>query len=40
MEGAKAVRNIILKLHSEPELFSEFVAKVLLFKQSNKYNLR
>lgn len=40
MEGAKAVRNIILKLHSDPDLFSEFVAKVLLFKQSNKYNLR
>lgn len=40
IEAAKAVRNIILKLQEEEELFSEFLGKVLLFRASNKYNLR
>jgi hypothetical protein len=40
MEGAKSVRNIILKLHGDANLFSEFVTKVMLFKTSSKYNLR
>lgn len=39
-EAAKAVRNIMVKLYEDEDLFNEFLAKVILFRTSNKYNLR
>jgi len=39
-EAAKAVKNIALKLQENQDYFTEFVDKILLFKSSNKFNLR
>lgn len=40
IEAAKAVKNIIKNLKQNDDLFNEFVQKILLFRSSNKYNLR
>eukprot|EP00347_Sterkiella_histriomuscorum_P006427 403352815 len=39
-QAAQAIRNIALKLRESDELFNEFILKVVMFKQSNKFNLR
>lgn len=38
--GAKGIKTIILKMNENPTLFDEFLQKVLMFRKSNKYNLR
>ena len=40
MAGAKGIKTILLKMKEEPTLFDEFLQKVLMFRKSNKYNLR